>query len=302
MEAWTLWSVISGGVGAVDALLVWSLAFVAGAGLCAVFGFAACFARDPVARRMRGLVPPSRARAGAAPGSVVLRRRTAPARRRGLPRLGLQKAPRLVFATVGGGIFLGLWQIAALPPGAAIAAAAACVYLGLILPQRWLARRRTARRDAIVRGLPDALDMVVICVEAGLGLDAALTRVGVEVAPAQPELAEELGSISLALRAGQSRAEALQAFARRCAAPEASALATLLVQAGQLGTGVADGLRLLAEEMREARLLEAEEIAHALPVKLTIPLVVCILPALITVVLLPGIVTIVRDILPSLGR
>lgn len=302
MDALTVWTPHLPGGAAFDALLGWTLAFVALAGLCTVLGAAACLGRDPVARRMRGIAPRRPAGAGGGVTSARLRTRTAPGRRPVLLRFDVLLKPRVLSGAVGCGVFLGLWLLADRPPAAALVGTMACVYVGMVLPRRWLARRRAARREAVMRARPDALDLTVICVEAGLGLDAALVRVGEEIASVHPALAEEFATVSLALRAGKSRAEALSDFARRCAAPEASAVATLLVQAGRLGTGVAEGLRRLAEEMRDTQLLEVEETAHKMPVKLTIPLVVCILPALITVVLLPGIVTIVRDVLPNLGR
>lgn len=295
MELGRLAMGIGEGTASADTVLAWTLVFVALAALSGVLGLAACFASDPVARRLRGLA----ARREAAPASAALRRRAARPSR--MPMLAPLRGPRLLPALIGCALTFVLWRTTAVSPGAAVAAAALGVYGGLILPRRWLARRRAARRDAVLHGLPDALDMMVVCVEAGMGLDAALARVGTEVAPAHPALGEAFAAISRALRAGRSRAEALHEFARRTGAREASAFAALLAQAGQLGTGVAEGLRVLAEEMREARLLDAEERAHGLPVKLTIPLVVCILPALIAVVLLPGIVTIVRDVLPHLG-
>ena len=104
------------------------------------------------------------------------------------------------------------------------------------------------------------------------------------------------------LRAGKARDAVLRDFARRTGLPELASFATLLIQSETLGTGIARTLRAQGEEMRAARMLRAEERAHTLPVKLTIPLVVCVLPAMIAVVLLPGMVALVRDILPNLGR
>jgi tight adherence protein C len=171
---------------------------------------------------------------------------------------------------------------------------------GLYLPGIWISSRIDRRQQAITDSFPDALDMMVVCVEAGLGLDAAFTRVGTQLASAHQVLASELGLVALELRAGKSREDALRNFARRSGMREISSFVTLLIQSDALGTSIAQTLRVHAEEMRATRMLRAEEMAHKLPVKLTIPLVTCILPAMLAVVLLPGIITIMRDILPHL--
>lgn len=172
---------------------------------------------------------------------------------------------------------------------------------GLYLPGIWVSSRIDRRQAKIAEAFPDALDMLVVCVEAGLGLDAAFTRVGAQIAQAHPLLAQELGLVSLELRAGKSREDALRNFARRTGLREVKSFVTLLIQSDQLGTSVAQTLRVHAAEMRTNRMLRAEEKAHKLPVKLVIPLVTCVLPAMITVVLLPGMIRIIRIIMPNLG-
>ncbi len=173
---------------------------------------------------------------------------------------------------------------------------------GSALPGSWLARRIGRRRRESAESFPDALDMMVVCVEAGLGLDAALARAGAQIAPVHPLLAAELDRVTLELRAGKGREEALRNFAARIALPEVASFVTLLVQSEALGASIAQTLRAHAEDMRASRLLRAEEKAHTLPVKLTIPLVLCILPAMLVAVLLPGTLTIVRTVLPSLSQ
>ncbi len=172
---------------------------------------------------------------------------------------------------------------------------------GLYLPGIWVSSRVDKRQRAISEAFPDALDMMVVCVEAGLGLDAAFTRVGTQIAPAHPLLAAELGMVALELRAGKTRADALRNFSKRIALREVTSFVTLLLQSDALGTSVGQTLRIHAEEMRAHRMLRAEEMAHKLPVKLTIPLVSCILPAMFAAVLLPGMLRIVRVIMPNLG-
>jgi tight adherence protein C len=172
---------------------------------------------------------------------------------------------------------------------------------GLYLPGILISSRVDKRQRAIGEAFPDALDMMVVCVEAGLGLDAAFTRVGTQIAPAHPLLATELGMVALELRAGKSRADALRNFAKRVGLREVTSFVTLLLQSDALGTSVGQTLRIHSEEMRSHRMLRAEEMAHKLPVKLTIPLVLCILPVMFAAVMLPGMLTIARVIIPSLG-
>ena len=172
---------------------------------------------------------------------------------------------------------------------------------GLYLPGIWISSRVDRRQKAIAEAFPDALDMLVVCVEAGLGLDAAFTRVGTQIAPAHPILATELGLVALELRAGKTRADALRNFAKRIGLREVSSFVTLLIQSDTLGTSIGQTLRIHAEEMRAHRMLRAEEMAHKLPVKMTFPLVTCILPAMFAAVMLPGMITIIRVILPALG-
>lgn len=172
---------------------------------------------------------------------------------------------------------------------------------GLYLPSLWVSHRIARRQREVAESFPDALDMLVVCVEAGLGLDAAFTRVGMQIARAHPVLAQQFGLVALELRAGKSREDAMRNLAMRIGLPEVSSFVTLLLQSDSLGSSIAQTLRVHADEMRVKRTLRAEEKAHMLPVKLSIPLVLCILPAMLTVVLLPGIINIIRHVLPALA-
>ncbi len=172
---------------------------------------------------------------------------------------------------------------------------------GLYLPSSWLARRIASRQQAIAEAFPDALDMMVVCVEAGLGLDAAFNRVGSELTRSHPALATQLAMVSLELRAGKSRSDALRNLADRIGLDEVNSFVTLLIQSDNLGTSISQALTVHADEMRTKRMLRAEEKANKLPVKLTIPLVLFILPCMVTVIMLPAIITIVRNIIPALG-
>jgi tight adherence protein C len=173
--------------------------------------------------------------------------------------------------------------------------------LGLYLPNLVIRAKADRRRTEIVNGFPDALDLMLVCVEAGLGLEAALDRVGREVARPHPLIAELFVEVTLLTRAGSSRENALRRLSDSAGVDEIRSFSTLLIQSDRLGTSIASTLRVYAGEMREARRLRAEERAHRLPVLISIPLVVCMLPTMIGVLALPAIVRVVRDVAPALG-
>lgn len=163
---------------------------------------------------------------------------------------------------------------------------------GFILPDFILQKRINARRMKMTEGFPDALDMLVVCVEAGLGLDAAINRVAAELRLSHPELANELELNSLETRAGKSRDEALKALSERMGVEEVQAMVTLLIQADKFGTSVGTALRSYAEEMRIKRIQRAREKAAKLPVKMLFPVMVFIFPALFLVILGPAVISI----------
>jgi tight adherence protein C len=173
--------------------------------------------------------------------------------------------------------------------------------LGLYLPAVFVRARADRRQQDIINGFPDALDLLLVCVEAGLGLEAAFARVGMEMTNSHPRLAEQLGAVVLELRAGRSHEDALRRMADRAGAEEIRAFTTLLIQSTKLGSSIAQTLRIYASEMRERRRMRAEEKAHRLPVLLSIPLVACMLPAMIGVLMLPAAIRVVRAIVPALG-
>ena len=174
--------------------------------------------------------------------------------------------------------------------------------LGLYLPSIWIRARADRRQRDIINGFPDALDLMLVCVEAGLGLEAAFSRVGMEMTRSHPLLAEQLGAVVLELRAGRSQEDALRRMADRAGADEIRAFATLLIQSHKLGSSIAQTLRTYASEMRERRRMRAEEKAHRLPVLLSIPLVVCMLPVMIGVLMLPAVIRTIRIVLPAITR
>lgn len=172
--------------------------------------------------------------------------------------------------------------------------------LGLYLPNLFIRAKASRRHTEIINGFPDALDLMLVCVEAGLGLEAAFARVGMEMTTSHPRLAEQLGAVVLELRAGRSREDALRRMADRAGADEIRAFATLLIQSTKLGSSIAQTLRVYASEMRERRRMRAEEKAHRLPVLLSIPLVGCMLPVMIGVLMLPAAIRVIRSVLPAL--
>lgn len=172
--------------------------------------------------------------------------------------------------------------------------------LGLYLPNLWVQARADRRRQQIINGFPDCLDLMLVCVEAGLGIEAAMDRVGREMVRSHPLVAELLSITTLQLRAGASRQDAFRRLADAAGVDEIRSFTTLLVQSDKLGTSIAATLRVYATEMRERRRMRAEERAHRLPVLISIPLVVFMLPTMIGVLMLPAAIRVVREVVPFL--
>jgi tight adherence protein C len=184
----------------------------------------------------------------------------------------------------------GLQRLAPLLVGAAI---------GYYLPD-WVLNLQVSRRQrALLHAFPDALDLLRVCVQAGLGLDAAMERVGREIRHARPELSEEFALTGMALRAGSSRAEALRNLSVRIGLKDIEALVSMLIQADRFGTSVSESLQVHSDAMRTQRRLQAEEAAAKLPVKLLIPLIFCVFPSLLTVLLGPVVVTLARQLIKT---
>lgn len=165
----------------------------------------------------------------------------------------------------------------------------------------WQRLRTIRRRRAASRSFPDMLDLLVVCLEAGLGMDAAIARVAADMTLTAPVLAAELQQVALALRAGAGRAHALGGMARRTGLAELQALASVLMQAERFGTGIAASLRLHAAELRLRRRQTAEERAARLALKLLFPLIFCIFPALLLVLLGPALIQVRQALLPGMG-
>ena len=172
--------------------------------------------------------------------------------------------------------------------------------MGLYVPAVFVRARADRRQRELINGFPDALDLMLVCVEAGLGLEAAFSRVGMEMTTSHPLLAEQFGAVVLELRAGRSHDDALRRMADRAGVDDIRAFCTLLIQSTKLGSSIAQTLRTYASEMREKRRLRAEEKAHRLPVLISIPLVACMLPTMIGVLMLPAAIRVVRAVMPAL--
>jgi tight adherence protein C len=171
---------------------------------------------------------------------------------------------------------------------------------GYLLPDMWLTWRVRARQRLLRRALPDGLDLLVICVEAGLGLDQALLRVAQELNVAHPELSEELQLVNLEMRVGKTRLDAMRELARRTGLDDIKALVSMLIQTERFGTSVAQSLRVHSDDLRMKRRQRAEEMAAKTTVKMVPALVFFIFPALMVVILGPAIIAIMRQLMPNL--
>lgn len=164
--------------------------------------------------------------------------------------------------------------------------------LGFLLPDFWLGNRIRARQLNLRLGLPEALDLMVICIEAGLGLDQAMLRVAEELELSQPEIGEELRLLNLEQRAGRPRADALRNLADRTDLDSIRGLVAMLIQTDHFGTSLADSLRVHSDSLRTQRRQQAEEEAAKTTVKLVFPLVLFIFPSLFVVTLGPAMISI----------
>jgi len=281
------------------------------AATAAVAGISSLFrGRDPAVRRLRGdPTGPSpsvqlRSLAAQAPGDDAgsrLRQQLVWAGLRGqrAPRIFVAAKAALAVAALGAVVLVNALRVQPLRMALPIALWATAA--GFFLPNLWLRARVADRQRQLSRALPDTLDLLVACVEAGLGLDAALQRVADETALAFPLLSSELRLAFLEVKAGIPRIEALRRLADRTGSQELRSLAATLAQTEMFGTSIGSALRVQAEGIRVRRMQLAEERAGYVAVKMTFPLVVCILPSLFSVLLGPAIVNIAEKLLPMLG-
>ncbi len=196
------------------------------------------------------------------------------------------------------GICLIAWGALAAKIGTTPAILICCllVIAGLFGPEQFLRFRARKRTDQCRKGFPDMMDLMTACVEAGLGMDAALVRVGHELGGRYPALKQNLDIMNLELRAGRERNEAMLNFADRLNLDEAKALAIMLKQAEEMGSSVGKALRTFSDDMRHKRMMKAEEKAAALSAKLTVPLILFIFPTIMVMLMLPAGIRIMAGI------
>jgi tight adherence protein C len=239
---------------------------------------------SPVARKIARAVPKSPKEMG------ILRRRLTSAGYRGMDAAIVFSAAKVVLAfVVAASTFAVLGRT-----GLSALISLFGLVIGFMLPDFWLAHRTSRRQKVIRHGLPDALDLFIVCLEAGSSLDQAIVKASVELDIAYPALAEELRLITMEIRAGKPRLEAFKNFAERTRVDDVRALVAMLVQTDRFGTSVAQALRTHAEVSRTQRRQRAEERAAKLSVKLVVPLVLFLFPALYVVVLGPAVIKIVN--------
>jgi tight adherence protein C len=167
---------------------------------------------------------------------------------------------------------------------------------GYSLPFYWVRRRIAARRQEMQDAFPDAMDMLLVCIEGGHSLDQAIARVASEIKVTGSPLAEELETVTNEFRAGKERAQVLRDFADRCAVGDISSFVTVLIQSASFGTSISQALRIYAAEMRDKRLMRAEEKANVLPTKLTLGTMAFTVPPLILILAGPSFIQIVRSL------
>jgi tight adherence protein C len=273
-------------------------------------------------RRIHRLSPVSATPAGLVPSRAMIWRElvnrigtAVPASGRDLPRLkrrliragyrnpnaarnfqGVRPVATVIFAVVA---LLCGWQAqATLETLVKVAIAGALA--GYVAPMQYIQLRTRHRQSAIARGLPNALDLMVVCVESGLGIDQTMIQVAKDLQSAHPEICSEFTVVNLEMRAGKRRAEALHNLADRTGVEDVKKLVAVLVQTDRFGTSIAQCLRGHADYLRTLARQKAEERASKLAVKLVFPIFFCVLPSLFVVTIGPVMMRLVRDLIPMI--
>jgi tight adherence protein C len=161
--------------------------------------------------------------------------------------------------------------------------------IGYYLPKYWVSRRQQSRQEEIVNGFPDSLDMMLVCVEAGQSLDQSILRVSKEIRAGYPALAEEYEIVSQEMKAGKERTAVLRDMGTRAGAADVNSFVTVLIQSSTFGTSIAEALRVYASEMRDKRVMRAEEKANTLPTKLTLVTMMLTVPPLLIILIGPSL-------------
>ena len=168
--------------------------------------------------------------------------------------------------------------------------------VGYFLPKYWVTRRKAIRQQEITNGFPDSLDMMLVCVEAGQSLDQSIVRVSSELKSGFPDLSEEFEIVSQEVKAGKDKNSVLRDMSERCGVADITSFVTVLVQSQQFGTSIADALRVYSSEMRDKRVMRAEEAANKLPTKMTLATMMLTVPPLMAILIGPSIYAIVKNL------
>jgi tight adherence protein C len=167
---------------------------------------------------------------------------------------------------------------------------------GYFLPRYWVTRRQQTRQQEIINGFPDSLDMILVCVEAGQSLDQSILRVARELRTGFPDLSEEYEIVSQESKAGKDKTTVLKDLAERCGVADIKSFVTVMVQSQQFGTSISDALRVYAAEMRDKRVMRAEEAANKLPTKMTLATMMLTVPPLMAILIGPSIYAIIQNL------
>ncbi len=159
---------------------------------------------------------------------------------------------------------------------------------GYLLPKYWVTKRMEERKEKITQGFPDALDMMLVCVEAGQSMDQAIIRVAKEIRASFPDLADEFEIVANEMKAGKEKEKVLRDFATRCGVQDVSSFVTVMIQSQSFGTSIAEALRVYAGEMRDKRVMRAEEAANKLPTKMTLATMTLTVPPLLIILVGPS--------------
>ncbi|MBU2991995.1 type II secretion system F family protein [Octadecabacter sp. 1_MG-2023] len=160
---------------------------------------------------------------------------------------------------------------------------------GYYLPKWWVGKRQKARQEEMINGFPDSLDMMLVCVEAGQSLDQSIIRVSQELKSGFPALADEYEMVSHEMKAGKDKTQVLRDMSERCGVPDIASFVTVLIQSQQFGTSIAEALRVFSAEMRDKRVMRAEEKANTLPTKMTLATMMLTVPPLLIILIGPSI-------------
>lgn len=161
--------------------------------------------------------------------------------------------------------------------------------IGYYLPKYWVNKRVTKRQTEIIQGFPDALDMMLVCVEAGQSMDQSIIRVAREIRASYPALADEFEIVSHEMKAGKDRIQVLRDFGTRCGVVDVASFTTVMIQSASFGTSIADALRVYSSEMRDKRVMRAEEKANTLPTKMTLATMMLTVPPLLIILIGPSV-------------